>query len=164
MDQYFFPTSHYRFWKGRHKTALIIRPGDHLCRKSNRIYKNSLVLTRILARLQDTRSIHKNQQCETNLYDPRMGDTHHYICVKLKKCTVVLPWQLSKESTCNAGYWDSIPGMGRSPGEGNGNPLQYSCLVNPMDREACQATVHGVPRVRPNLVTKPSPKNVQYKE
>ena len=39
---------------------------------------------------------------------------------------------------------DSIPGSGRSPGEGNGNPLQYSCLENPVDRGACQATVHGV--------------------
>ena len=41
---------------------------------------------------------------------------------------------------------DSIPGSGRSPGEGNGNPLQYSCLENPMDREAWRATVHGVAR------------------
>ena len=39
----------------------------------------------------------------------------------------------------------SIPGSGRSPGVGNGNPLQYSCLKNPMNREAWQATVHGVP-------------------
>ena len=39
--------------------------------------------------------------------------------------------------------WGSIPGLGRSPGEGNGNPLQYSCLGNPMDRGAWQATVHG---------------------
>ena len=38
----------------------------------------------------------------------------------------------------------SIPGWGRSPGEGNSNPLQYSCLENPMDREAWKATVHGV--------------------
>ena len=38
----------------------------------------------------------------------------------------------------------SIPGLGRSPGEGNGNPLQYSCLGNPMDRGAWQATIHGV--------------------
>ena len=37
-----------------------------------------------------------------------------------------------------------IPGLGRSPGEGNGNPLQYSCLKNPVDRGAWQATVHGV--------------------
>ena len=42
----------------------------------------------------------------------------------------------------------SIPRLGRSPGEGNGNPLQYSCLENPMDKEAWQATVHGVTRVR----------------
>ena len=39
---------------------------------------------------------------------------------------------------------DSIPGLGRSPGEGNGNPLQNSCLGNPMDKEAWWATVHGV--------------------
>ena len=40
--------------------------------------------------------------------------------------------------------WGSIPGWGRSSGEGNGNPLQYSCLENPMDRGAWWATVHGV--------------------
>ena len=51
-----------------------------------------------------------------------------------------------KESACNAGDPGSIPGLGRSPGEGNGNPLQYSCLGNPMDRGAWQATVHGVPK------------------
>ena len=44
----------------------------------------------------------------------------------------------------NARDMGLIPGSGRSPGEGNGNPLQYSCLENPMDREAWQATVHGV--------------------
>ena len=43
----------------------------------------------------------------------------------------------------NAGDVGSILGLGRSPGEGNGNPLQYSCVKNPMDREAWQATVHG---------------------
>ena len=52
----------------------------------------------------------------------------------------------------------SIPGLGRSsPGEGNGNPFQYSCLENPMDRGAWQATVHGFARVRHDLVTKPPP-------
>ena len=50
----------------------------------------------------------------------------------------------SKESACNAGDPDSIPGSGRSPGERHGNPLQYSCLENPMDRAAWQATDHGV--------------------
>ena len=49
-----------------------------------------------------------------------------------------------KESACNAGDWGSIPGSGSSPGEGNGNLLQYSYLENPMDREAWWATVHGV--------------------
>ena len=49
-----------------------------------------------------------------------------------------------KASACNAGDLGSIPGLGRSPGEGNGNPLQYSCLENPMDRGAWRATVHGV--------------------
>ena len=48
-----------------------------------------------------------------------------------------------------------IPGSGRFPGEGNGNPLQYSCLEDSMDRGAWQATVHGVSRVGPDLATKP---------
>ena len=50
----------------------------------------------------------------------------------------------SKESACNVGDLDSIPGLGRSPGKGNGYPLQYSGLENSMDRGAWQATVHGV--------------------
>ena len=49
-----------------------------------------------------------------------------------------------KESACNAGDPGSILGSGRSPGEGNGNPLQYSCLENHMDKGAWRATVHGV--------------------
>ena len=49
-----------------------------------------------------------------------------------------------KESACNAGDLGLIPGLGRSRGEGNGNPLQYSCLENPMDGGAWWATVHGV--------------------
>ena len=49
-----------------------------------------------------------------------------------------------KESACNAEYLGLIPGLGRSPGEGNGNPLQYSCLENSMDRGTWQATVHGI--------------------
>ena len=54
----------------------------------------------------------------------------------------------SKESTCSAGDLGSIPGSGRSPGEGNGNPLQYSCLENPMDGGAWRATVCGVSKSR----------------
>ena len=49
-----------------------------------------------------------------------------------------------KASACNVGDLSSIPGSGTSPGEENGNPLQYSCLENPMDRGAWQATIHGV--------------------
>ena len=49
-----------------------------------------------------------------------------------------------KESACNVGDPGSIPGSERSPGEGNGNPLRYSCLENPMDRGSWWATVHGV--------------------
>ena len=51
---------------------------------------------------------------------------------------------VSKESACNADDLSPIPGLGRSPGGGHGNPLQYSCLENPMDRGAWQAAVHGV--------------------
>ena len=53
-----------------------------------------------------------------------------------------------KASASNVGNLGSIPGSGRSPGEGNGNPLQYSCLENPTERGAWQARVHGVTRVR----------------
>ena len=49
-----------------------------------------------------------------------------------------------KESACNAGDQGSIPRLGRSPGKGNGNPLQYSCLGSPMDREDLRATVPWV--------------------
>ena len=56
-----------------------------------------------------------------------------------------------KESAWNAGDWGLIPGSGRSPGEGNGKPLQYSCLENSMNRGAWQATVHGVTKSQVQL-------------
>ena len=56
-----------------------------------------------------------------------------------------------KASTCNVGDLGSIPGSGRSPGEGNGNLLQSSCLENPMDRGAWWATVHGVAKSQTRL-------------
>ena len=68
----------------------------------------------------------------------------------LKSCDPV-----GKSSACNAGDLGSIPGSGRSSGEGNGNQLQHSCLENPLDRGAWQATVHGITRVRHDLATKP---------
>ena len=58
----------------------------------------------------------------------------------------------STESTCNAGNLGLIPELGRSPGEENGYPLQYSCLENSMDRETWQATVHGVAESRTQLI------------
>ena len=64
---------------------------------------------------------------------------------------------VGKESTCHAGDLGSIPVLGRSPGEGNGNPLQYSCLETATDRGAWWATVHGLARVGHNLATKPLP-------
>ena len=60
-----------------------------------------------------------------------------------------------KESACNVGDMGSIPGSGRFPWRSNGNPLQYLCLQNPMDRGAWWTTVHGVERVGHNLATKP---------
>ena len=62
-----------------------------------------------------------------------------------------------KEPACNAGDPGSILGLVRSPGGGYGNPLQYSCLENPMDRGAWQATVREVASVRHALASKPPP-------
>ena len=56
-----------------------------------------------------------------------------------------------KESACNAGDLGLIPGLGRSPGRGHDNPLQYSCLENPMDRGAWWAIVHGVAKSQTQL-------------
>ena len=57
----------------------------------------------------------------------------------------------SKQSAFNEGDLSSIPGSGRSPEEGNGNPLQYSCLGNLMDRGAYRAIIHGVTKSRTRL-------------
>ena len=56
-----------------------------------------------------------------------------------------------KESACSARELGSIPGLGRSSGEGNGSPLQFSCLKNSMDREVKRATVHGATKSRIRL-------------
>ena len=66
-------------------------------------------------------------------------------------CVNPLVPQTVKESACNAGYPGSIPGLGRSPGEGHGNPLQYSCLENPMDGGEWWATVHRVTKSQTRL-------------
>ena len=68
----------------------------------------------------------------------------------------------NKASACSARDLGSIPGLGRSHGEGNGKPLQYSCLKNPVDRGAWLATVQGVTRVGHDLVTKHHPPLQKY--
>ena len=75
-----------------------------------------------------------------------LGKWMQPLCEISLNCVQFPLWVLArgKESACNAGDADLIPGSGRSPGRGNGNPLQYSCLENPIDKGAWQATVHGV--------------------
>ena len=75
------------------------------------------------------------------------GYIHIHMCgyISTLQLYMVLPqWLSGKESACNAGDLGLIPGSGRSPGEGNGNPLQYFYLENPMDRGAWQAIVYRV--------------------
>ena len=66
-------------------------------------------------------------------------------------CVPSLLFTWGQASSCNAGDPGSIPASGRSPGEGDGNPLQYSCLENPMEGGAWWATVHGVAKSRTRL-------------
>ena len=79
-----------------------------------------------------------------------LGETVDFLCLITYLKGFIYPlWvplvaQTVKQSTCNAGDSDSILRSGRSPGEGNGNPLPYSCLENSMDRGAWWATVHGL--------------------
>ena len=78
---------------------------------------------------------------------------HHFRTFNLSSCQVItcakyfrasLVAQMVKNLPVNAGDMDSVSGLGRSPGKGNGNPLQYSCLGNPTDRRVWQAIVHRV--------------------
>ena len=71
--------------------------------------------------------------------------------IKYLRCRDSLMAQTGKASAQNAGDPGSISGLGRAPGEGNGNPLQYSCLENSMDGGALWATVHGVAKSRTQL-------------
>ena len=72
-------------------------------------------------------------------------------CVLIKKGMGVPSGSDSKGSACNAGDFCSVPELGRSPGEGNGKPLQYSCLENPMNGGSWQATVPGAAKSRTQL-------------
>ena len=71
----------------------------------------------------------------------RMIQAHYIYCVNF---TSIIGGSKGEESACSAGDPSSIPRFGRAPGEGNGNPLQYSCLENPMDGGGWWATVHRV--------------------
>ena len=79
--------------------------------------------------------------------DPGASAYWHLLCRFLSYSLVAQ----TVESPCNAGDLGSIPGSGRSPGEGNGNPLQYSCLEIPTERAAWQVTVHGVTKSQKQL-------------
>ena len=69
----------------------------------------------------------------------------HFLALRtMKKLFAITRWLSGKEFACQAGDLGSIPGLWRSPGEGNDNPLQYSCLENSMDGGTWWATVHGV--------------------
>ena len=86
-------------------------------------------------------TVHGVAKNQTQLRDFHFWDLRSYICLVF----VGLPqWLSGKESPCNVGDQGLIPRSGIFPEEGNGNPLQYSCLENFMDREAWWARVHGV--------------------
>ena len=80
-----------------------------------------------------------------------------YICI----LCIGLPWWISKEFSCNAGDACLIPGSERSPGEGNGNPLQYSCLGNPRTEEPGGLQSIGVAKVKYNLAAKQTHTHIQ---
>ena len=86
--------------------------------------------------------------CNLNIYI--------YTHIYMYECMYICIWGFSggsdsKESAYNAGDPGSVPGLGRSPGEENGYPFQYSCLVNSVDRGAWQATIHGVSKSQTRL-------------
>ena len=83
--------------------------------------------------------------------DPRRSYTVSKSLVSIKPSMDFPGGPDCKGSACNTGDLSSTPGSGRSPGEGNGNSLQYSCLENPMDRGAWWVTVHGVTKNQTQL-------------
>ena len=89
-----------------------------------------------------------------------LEDFEHYFASVWDECNCAVVWAFfrdfpggsdGKASVYNVGDPGSVLGLGRSPGEGNGNPLQYSCLEKPMDREAWYATVHGIAKSQTRL-------------
>ena len=103
------------------------------------------ILFQILSPFRLLQSVEQSYLCYT------VGPCWLFI-LNIVMCTHGFPGgSEDKASACSAGDPGSIPGLGRSPGEGNATPLQYSCLENPMDRGAWQATVHGVAKSRTRL-------------
>ena len=87
------------------------------------------------------------EPCRQTSYMVSIRNTHAQLFIVNMKnalCTGFLGSSVNKESTCNAGDLGLIPGLGKSPGGGHSNSLQYSCLENHKDRRACKATVCGV--------------------
>ena len=95
--------------------------------------------------------------CCSNLLLPQDLCTCYAFCLEVSPSDylpVLFRWFSGKESTCQCTRFRRLefdPGSGRSPGGGNGNPFQYSCLGNPIDRGAWQATVHGVTKSQTQL-------------
>ena len=87
----------------------------------------------------------------------KTGQNHLSKAERVDQTTGFPCTSVGKESACNAGDPGQIPGLGRVPGEGNGNPLQYSGLESSTDRGVWQATVHGATRVGHDLATKQPP-------
>ena len=99
------------------------------------------------------RKAEKGREGQSSLLLPCQNTQNLWMCLFKAMTNVCTPvtsysgashWLSGEESTCNAGDVGSIPGSGRSPGRGHGNPLQYSCLGNPMDRGDWWATVRAV--------------------
>ena len=108
-----------------------------------------LLVVKILSMFYAPRALQQNSHLPTKTWHLRLTPS----LVSLLYCCIRgFPNSLdSKTSACNAGDPGSIPGWGRSPGGGNGNPLQYSCLENPTDKGAWWATVHGVAKSQTRL-------------
>ena len=104
---------------------------------------NQPLLCQIWTSIQPPSNKHFELLHKSFYHWPRKKFSFGWLCNYII-CHWILVLLFANESTCNVGDAGSIPGSGRSPGDGNGNPLQYSCLENPMDRGAWRAIVHGV--------------------
>ena len=94
-----------------------------------------------------------NRSTLTHHYQTKINSLHYGSLLVLQFCEFwqiyndMAQWLSNKEFACLAGVVDSIPGSGRSPGEANGNPLQYSCLENSVGRGSCWATFHWITKI-----------------